>query len=277
MPVSGDADRLQQVVSNLLSNAIKFTPAGGMVQVESNLRGADAHIRVRDTGIGIRPDFLPFVFDRFRQSDASSTRNHSGLGLGLSITRHLIELHGGLILADSDGEGHGASFTVALPLSVLTAEAGVPPVSSSVAAHLAGCPDRADLAALVGLRVLLVDDEADSRSVVARLLTRAGVEVSEASSAGEASEILGSWEANLIISDIAMPGEDGYSLLRRLRASPVERLRHLPALALTAFARPEDEQQAVQAGFYAAFGQAGRPGGFVQRGGVAGETRGTTG
>jgi signal transduction histidine kinase/ActR/RegA family two-component response regulator len=248
MPISGDADRLQQVVSNLLSNAIKFTPAGGTVQVMSSLRGADAHVCVHDTGIGIRADFLPFVFDRFRQSDASSTRNHSGLGLGLSITRHLIVLHGGLILADSDGEGHGAVFTVALPLSVAPAGAGVPPAASA-AARLTGCPGRADLAVLVGLRVLLVDDEADSRSVVARLLARAGVEVSEAASAEEASEILGSWEADLLISDIAMPGEDGYSLLRRLRASPEERLRHLPALAFTAFARPEDEQQAVQAGF----------------------------
>jgi signal transduction histidine kinase len=248
MPVSGDADRLQQVVSNLLSNAIKFTPAGGTVQVTSSRRGPDAHICVQDTGVGIQADFLPFVFDRFRQSDSSSTRNHSGLGLGLAITRHLIELHGGLILAESDGEGHGAIFTVALPLSVAPAGVCVP-ASSSAAGRPAGYPDRADLAVLVGLRVLLVDDEADSRSVVARLLARAGVEVSEAASAGQASEILGAWEPDLIISDIAMPGEDGYSLLRRLRASPDERLRQLPALALTAFARPEDEQQAVQAGF----------------------------
>jgi signal transduction histidine kinase len=248
IPISGDPDRLQQVVSNLLSNAIKFTPGGGSVEVATGRQEQAAVVRVQDTGIGIREDFLPLVFDRFQQSDASSTRNHSGLGLGLSITRHLVELHGGSIDAASDGEGQGAVFTVALPLS--TSTAGLPLRSApGMAECLASCPDRADLAALVGVRVLLVDDEADSRGVVARLLSRAGVEVTEAASAGEATQILAAWEPDLLISDIAMPGEDGYSLLRRLRASPQERLRELPALAFTAFARPEDAQQATQAGF----------------------------
>jgi signal transduction histidine kinase len=247
MRISGDADRLQQVFSNLLSNAIKFTPSGGSVRVESRRLDHHAEISVSDTGIGIKPDFLPFVFDRFRQSDASTTRNHGGLGLGLSITRHLAELHGGSIRAASDGEGLGATFTILLPLSAATAP---PAAERSPCANLAAhCPNGAHLSDLVGLRVLVVDDEPDSRRVIARLLTRAHVEVREAGSAAEAGQMLRVWDAELLISDIAMPGEDGYSLLRRLRSSSEQRLRDLPALALTAFVRPEDAQRAAQAGF----------------------------
>jgi signal transduction histidine kinase len=245
--ICGDADRLQQIVSNLLSNAIKFTLPGGTVRVASRRLDHHAQICVSDTGIGIKADFLPFVFDRFRQADASSTRNHGGLGLGLSITRHLVEMHGGSIRAASEGEGLGSAFTVSLPLrtshGALTAEL------SPCAEFPVHCPNGTKLSALEGLRVLVVDDEPDSRGVVARLLTRARVDVREAASALEAARTLQSWDADLVISDIAMPGEDGYSLLRRLRASPEERLRTLPGLALTAFVRPEDVQQAAQAGF----------------------------
>ncbi len=247
MPMAGDADRLQQVFSNLLSNAIKFTPAGGSVRMESRRLDDHAEIQVSDSGIGIKADFLPFVFDRFRQFDASTTRNHGGLGLGLSITRHLAELHGGSIRAASEGEGSGATFTVCLPLNACPGQPRAENLAGPEAA--AKCPHSTDLSALEGVRVLVIDDEPDSRRVVARLLTRAGVEVREAASAAEGIRSLANWDADLLISDIAMPGEDGYSLLRRLRVSAEERLRHLPAIALTAFVRPEDAQAAIQAGF----------------------------
>lgn len=248
MPTAGDSDRLQQIFSNLLSNAIKFTPKGGAVRVESRRLDHHAEIRVSDTGIGIKEDFLPFVFDRFRQSDASTTRSHGGLGLGLSITRHLTELHGGTISASSPGEGLGSVFTVSLPLCASTGPPlkPCPPLTEDPpAVHSNG----SDLSRLSGLRVLVVDDEPDSRRVLAHLLTRARVEVREASSAAEAGQTLASWSPDVMISDIAMPGEDGYSLLRRLRSSPEARLRNLPAVALTAFVRPEDAQRATQAGF----------------------------
>ena len=247
LPIFGDGDRLQQILSNLLSNAIKFTPRGGSVSVDCQRVDHHAEISVHDTGVGIKADFLPLVFDRFKQSDATTTRNHGGLGLGLSITRHLTELHGGSIQASSPGEGLGATFTVSLPLS----ESGsVPSAERSAASEFAAqCLNGNERCHLAGLRVLVVDDESDSRRVLARLLTRARVEVREAASAPEARQALHSWDADLVISDIAMPGEDGYSLLRRLRASPEERLRNLPAVALTAFVRPEDAQQAAQAGF----------------------------
>jgi signal transduction histidine kinase len=217
IPVWGDIDRLQQIVSNLLSNAIKA-------------------------------DFLPLVFDRFRQSDASLTRNYGGLGLGLSITRHLVQMHGGTILAQSAGEDQGARFTVSLPLAPKVSELNG--AGADGAPHLAAdAQQAADVALLRGAHVLVVDDEADSRHIAARLLKRAGGDVREAGSAAEAEGALREWDADVLISDIAMPGEDGYTFLRRLRRSGVGRLRTLPAVALTAFARPEDVKQAMDAGF----------------------------
>ena len=243
----GDADRLQQVVWNLLSNAIKFTPRGGNVSVHASQADDHVEIAVRDTGIGIKPDFLPFVFDRFRQSDGTITRTHGGLGLGLSISRHLVEMHGGTISAASAGEGQGAVFTVSLPLRRATdlPMDGDTFVTSQEKVSL----PTTELPDLDKVRILVVDDEPDSRRVLVRMLGRAHAEVREADSVAGALEVLAGWPPDILISDIAMPEEDGYSLVRRLRASPVPALRQLPAIALTAFVRSEDQVHAQEAGF----------------------------
>ncbi len=246
--VRGDAGRLQQVIWNLLTNAVKFTPKAGRITVTS--RFVDDHrveIEVADTGAGIKPEFLPFVFDRFRQSDTTTTRSHGGLGLGLSISRHLVEMHQGQIAVGSAGDGLGTTFTVTLPVAKTA-------LARSEEAVIAEAPrdsrqNQPEESLLAGLRVLVVDDEPDSRRVLVRLLKRAHIEVREAGSAAEAAALLEEWAAQVLISDIAMPGEDGYSLVRRLRASPTTRLRTLPAAALTAFVRPEDKAQAFSAGF----------------------------
>lgn len=243
----GDADRVQQIVWNLLSNAIKFTPEGGEVVVRASQSGGQSLVEVADSGIGIKEDFLPFVFDRFRQSDGSITRAHGGLGLGLSITRHLVEMHGGHITVHSEGEGRGATFTVFLPAARASERS---PATSD--GHVA--PERAPDAArpalsLQNCRVLVVDDEPDSRRVLVYHLQRARAQVREAGSVAAAMEALANWDADVLVSDIAMPGEDGYSLLRRLRATGNARLRNLPAVALTAFVRAEDQAQALAAGF----------------------------
>ena len=245
-PTEGDADRMQQVVWNLLSNAIKFTPEGGTVTVRATQADGQSAVAICDDGIGIKADFLPFVFDRFRQSDGSITRTHGGLGLGLSITRHLVEMHGGRVNAESAGEGCGAIFTVFLPLAapgrIVQEKPSAEPDSRSDAA---GHPAQS----LQDCRVLVVDDEADSRRVLVHHLKRAHAQVREAGSVAAALEALADWDADVLVSDIAMPGEDGYSLLRRLRATDNERLRNLPAVALTAFVRSEDHAQALAAGF----------------------------
>ena len=246
-PFYGDAVRLQQVVWNLVSNAIKFTPTDGEVTVRAHQTPGGTQIAVTDTGIGIKADFLPFVFDRFRQSDGSITRSHGGLGLGLSISRHLVGMHGGTLSAHSDGEGRGATFTLSLPggsPADLPSSADEPPPVPEVLSPLIGSGTSLD-----GVRVLVVDDEADSRHVVARQLKRVGAEVREAGSVPEAMEVLTGWRPDVLLSDIAMPGEDGYALLRRLRSSLQPALRTLPAIALTAFARAEDQERAMAAGF----------------------------
>lgn len=243
----GDPGRLQQVVGNLLSNAIKFTPSGGEVTVLAAQSEEQTVIEVADTGIGIKADFLPFVFDRFRQSDGSITRSHGGLGLGLSISRHLVEMHGGTIAASSAGEGQGSLFTVRLPLRLSPAAQFAS--DQTVAAAASSHEQTGDSIGLHGIEILVVDDEPDSRKVLCRQLSRAGADVREAGSAAEASKILETWVPDVLISDIAMPGEDGYSLIRRLRMSPEQSLRTLPAIALTAFARMEDQTRALEAGF----------------------------
>jgi PAS domain S-box-containing protein len=246
--VSGDPVRLQQVVWNLLSNAIKFTPRGGRVQVRLERVNSHVEVSVSDTGAGIPADFLPHVFDRFRQADQKTTRHHGGLGLGLAIVRHLVELHGGTVKAESEGEGRGATFTVLLPVapvySVEPSEGRVHPASRDTLPFF-DCPDRLD-----GLRVLVVDDEPDTREMLKTGLGHCGAEVTAAGSAAEALEALKAGVPDVLISDIGMPDEDGYTLMRQVRALPAAEGGGVPAIALTAYARVEDRMQALRAGYH---------------------------
>ena len=244
-PVSGDANRLQQVAWNLISNAIKFTPRGGQVQVTFERVNSNIEICVADSGIGIRPDFLPHIFERFRQADATSTREHGGLGLGLSIVKHIVELHGGTVEASSDGEGQGATFRVRLPLAVSRLNPDRPHEHPRSSQRPAVPFVNADLSNLV---VLVVDDDPDSRDLLHRLLSDCGATVTAAASAAEALAATNIQRPDLLISDIGMPEVDGYQLLRSLRASSDVRF---PAIALTAFARSEDRTRALLAGFVA--------------------------
>ena len=243
--VMGDRERLQQVVWNLVSNAVKFTPAGGEVNVRLNRINSHLEIAVSDTGAGVHPDFLPHVFDRFRQADGSTTRAHGGLGLGLAIVRHLVELHGGVAVADSPGVGKGATFTVRFPL-MLPVEA---PVHVDVDKNRRLTVAEQPCVVLDGLRVLIVDDEEDARELVSVMLTRSGAAMKCASSSTEAMEIIESWRPDVLIADIGMPVEDGYGLIKRVRALPRESGGQTPALALTAYARTEDRVRALSAGY----------------------------
>jgi PAS domain S-box-containing protein len=237
--VSGDATRLQQVVWNLLSNALKFTPEGGRVDIRLERVGSYAHIMVSDTGQGISADFLPYVFERFRQADGSTTRRSGGLGLGLAIVRHLIEMHGGTVAAESAGLGHGATFIAALPLSV-AADAH----SDASTSHGAGGERRP----LEQVRILVVDDDADTRELLRAVFSQAGAEVTTVSSASEAVNALQPVQPHVLVSDVGMPDEDGYQLLRRVRASGWHE-RRLPAVALTAYAGDDHRRRALDAGY----------------------------
>ncbi|HEY9738374.1 MAG TPA: ATP-binding protein, partial [Trichocoleus sp.] len=245
-PVMGDPNRLQQVVWNLLSNAIKFTPAGGRVEVNLLQMGSQAAIEVRDTGVGIGPEFLPHVFDRFRQADGSTTRRFGGLGLGLAIVRHLIDLHQGSVEVDSAGEGQGTTFTVKLPLTLTNSRLGQSTIDLDGASHAT------ELIAhqLHSARVIVVDDDPDARDFIAAALTRQGATVKVCGSAAEAFRAVTSWEPTVILSDIGMPEEDGYDLIRKVR-SWEGASSAIPAAALTAFTRPEDKAAALAAGFQA--------------------------
>jgi PAS domain S-box-containing protein len=248
--VAGDADRLQQVVWNLLSNAVKFTPKGGSVEVHSGRAGSQVQITISDTGAGISPDFLPHVFERFRQADMSTTRGHGGLGLGLSIVRHLVELHGGSVRAESPGEGRGSTFTVLLPL-LREAAFGLRDEAAEGETVVGRPPEirapHSDI--LAGLRVLVVDDEVDTRELLKTGLGQYGAEVTAVGSAAEAFEALRASPPDLLISDIGMAGEDGYELLRRVRVLTDADACRVPAVALTAYARAEDRTQALRAGY----------------------------
>lgn len=245
--ISGDPDRLQQVVWNLLSNAVKFTPKDGRAQVRLERINSHVEIVVSDTGKGIEPEFLPHVFDRFRQSDGSMTRRHGGLGLGLAIVRQLVELHGGTVSVSSAGAGEGATFIVSLPLLPLRQEpaSDVPRVHPKAETGASvDCPPE-----LSGLRVLLVDDEADSRDLLNLVLDSCGATVTIASSAAEAFQTIKREKFDVIVSDIGMPGEDGFSLIGKIRELPVEQGGGVPAIALTAYARAEDRVKALRSGF----------------------------
>jgi PAS domain S-box-containing protein len=246
--VMGDAHRLQQVVWNLLTNAVKFTPRGGRVQVFVERRDSSVEVTVADTGRGITPDFLPHVFERFRQADGGTRRQYGGLGLGLSIVRHLVEMHGGTVAASSQGEGMGATFTVRLPLSVALRKDVAPPVSPREPPLRRDFPCPPQLA---GLRVLLVDDEVDTREYLRALLEGCDVRVVVAGSAEEALESLRREPPDLLLSDIGMPDEDGYSLIQKVRALPALEGGRTPAAALTAYARMEDRARVLLAGFQA--------------------------
>jgi len=243
--VSGDANRLQQVFWNLLSNAVKFTPAGGSVTVNLRQVESQAQIEVTDTGQGIRPDFLPFVFDRFRQADSTSTRQHGGLGLGLAIARHLIEIHGGSIAARNNDDGKGATFTVRLPSVVSTIGSSLSPGTDP------GSPESEVLLSsselLSALHVLLVDDDADTLELLSAALRNRGARVTTASSVPQAIEAIKTSRPDVLISDIAMPGEDGYELIRKIIAMDME--PPIPAIAITAYAREEDRESALSAGY----------------------------
>jgi CheY-like chemotaxis protein len=238
-PVNGDAERLQQVIWNLLSNAVKFTEAGGRICLEAKRDGANIRLSVTDTGQGIAPDFLPFVFDRFRQADASASRRHGGLGLGLALVRQIVELHGGAVGVESAGVKHGTSVWITLPAM----KAG----GQRHAAELVP----AEPVTLRGIRILIVDDENDARELMVAMLQEYGAIVRAVDSAAAALAILtgDAFAPDVLVSDVGMPETDGFALVREIRRLPSQRTRKLPAIAVTAYANPEDRVRALVAGF----------------------------
>ena len=244
-PISGDRDRMQQVVWNLLSNAIKFTPKDGRVQVILARRDSHVEVVVSDTGGGIDPEFLPHVFDRFRQGDSGTTRRHGGLGLGLAIVRHLVELHGGSVKVESPGVGAGTTFRVLIPLTIAAREGEPPPVRAPIGELPAARPSRR----LDDLRVLIVDDEPQARELFSTIIENAGAEVRVAGSARDARAILPSWAPDVLLSDIEMPQEDGYVLMAQVAALDLPGHHRPIGVAVTAHSRPEDRLRALEVGF----------------------------
>jgi len=239
LSVYGDETRLHQIVWNLLSNAIKFTPEGGRVSVGLQLSGSKAVLRVSDSGQGISPEFLPYVFDRFRQFDNSTVRQQAGLGLGLAIVRHLVTLHGGQAAVASDGIGKGSTFTIMLPvLAVRVARAELPQLLT-----------KPEMPSLNGIRILIVDDDDEAGKLVALVLNQLGADAREVASVADAVKELRLFEADIVVSDIAMPGEDGYALMRQLREIEPQLGRHIPTMALTAYGRPQDRTRILASGF----------------------------
>jgi len=241
----GDANRLQQVVWNLLANAIKFTPPGGRIEVRVERAGENLQMQVSDSGQGISAEFLPFIFDRFRQADGTTTRKHGGLGLGLAIVRHVVELHGGTITAQSAGPGTGATFTIKLPL----AQAMKPRNKKRNQSALAKTEALTPLPGLENVKVLLVDDDPDTLQILSVILTDSKASVQRCSSVAEALDVLKWYQPDVLVSDLAMPGEDGYSLISRIRELELESGRETPVIALTSYVRVEDRARALSAGF----------------------------
>lgn len=257
-PVSGDSQRLQQVIWNLLANAIKFTPKSGHVTIDLKRNDSQVEIAVSDTGQGISAEFLPFVFDRFRQADSSSARQHGGLGLGLAIVRHLVEIHGGTAQAFSDGTGQGATFIIRLPLLALRKPTPRPPENLVNVAGGMASPDltnsdgkagESHVVKLAGIRVLVVDDETDARETLKLILSECGAEVRIAASAKDALEVVTQWQPDVLVSDIGLPQEDGYALIEQIRALELSLGWSVPAVALTGYARPMDRTQLLAAGY----------------------------
>ena len=245
-PITGDPDRLQQVVWNLLANAVKFTPKGGQVQVHLQRVNSHVEIVVSDTGQGIAPDVLPLIFERFWQGESSSTRPHAGLGLGLALVKHLVELHGGTVAAQSAGAGRGATFVVTLPVTI----AHLPPEAVRRVHPTAASAEASHIGArLDGLRVLVIDDDPDAVDLMSAILTGAGAVILGARSASEALERLGAWRPHVLVSDIEMPEEDGYSFIRKVRALDEAQGGKTPAIALTAYGRRQDRMLSLSAGF----------------------------
>ncbi|HET9316772.1 MAG TPA: ATP-binding protein, partial [Vicinamibacteria bacterium] len=245
-PVTGDPARLQQVAWNLLMNAVKFTSKGGIVQL--HLQRVNSHVEmvVSDTGQGIAPHVLPHVFERFRQADSSTTRKHGGLGLGLALVKHLVELHGGTVTAHSDGDGRGATFVVTLPVAIADPRAATLPRVHPIAPS-GDAPT--DIVRIDGVRVLLVDDDVEAVALAEAILTGAGATVRSSFEAGPALAMLRGWRPDVLVSDIEMPGEDGYSLIRKVRALPAEQGGLTPAVALTAYGRTQDRTRSLAAGY----------------------------
>ena len=252
--VAGDPNRLQQIIWNLVSNAIKFTSRGGTVTVRLIRSEAQVELVVGDTGKGISPEFLPFVFDRFRQADSTSTRPHSGLGLGLAIVRYLVELHGGTVQASSLGEGQGATFIVRLPTLATQNPAAPevsppPPAAAEEVSTEETAPAPGPQPDLRGIRVLIVDDDADARIMLQILLSQFGAEVRISNSTKAALKQFAQWPPDVLVSDIGMPNEDGYALIKQIRAREAEGGGQIPAIALTGYTRPEDQRQILAAGY----------------------------
>jgi CheY-like chemotaxis protein/anti-sigma regulatory factor (Ser/Thr protein kinase) len=244
----GDFDRLQQIIWNLLSNAIKFTPAGGQVSVRTVQVGSQVEIQISDSGRGIKPEFLPFVFDRFRQEDATTRRQDGGLGLGLAIVRQLVELHGGTARVESEGEGRGATFVITLPLREFVAVAAG--VVRQQASRSGAASTGNDLSGRIsGVRILVVDDDSDALALIQVILEGGGAEVRTVHSAAECYSLLGRWKPDVMFVDIGMPNEDGYDLIRRLRALSAQDGGLLPAVALTAYSCSEDRIRALASGY----------------------------
>jgi CheY-like chemotaxis protein len=245
-PIRGDPNRLQQVFWNLLNNAVKFTPSRGTIRICLERVESHLQVRVQDTGEGIKPEFLTYVFDRFRQENATTTRRHGGLGLGLAIVKQLVELHGGAISVMSPGPGQGSTFSVSLPIRTNRELANVDgrPAPKPAEAH----PDTR--VSLAGLRILVVDDEPDAGALLRRLLEDRGAHVLLCESADAAFKIIATQPLDMLLSDIGMPHEDGYSLMRRVRQLPAQQGGKIPAVALTAYVRDEDRNNALGAGFH---------------------------
>lgn len=249
-PILGDPVRLEQVFWNLLTNSVKFTPPQGRIDVRLERNDSGAQIVVHDTGEGIEPEFMPYIFQRFRQADGSMTRKHGGMGLGLAIVRQLVELHGGAVWAESQGKGHGAKFIVQLPLGALQPDASASVVSSAVERG-ENQRESGPAVSLENVRVLAVDDEPDTRGLLSTVFKQYGAEVKTAASGEEAFVVLQAWQPDVLVCDIAMPHEDGYVFIRKLRQFPQEQGGEIPALALTAYGRDEDRQRALATGYQA--------------------------